>query len=49
VAWMLDNFTIAGFWPALLGAIVVSVTGWLASYFIGPRGQVEVIVVRQRR
>jgi len=49
VAWMLDNFTIAGFWPALLGAIVVSVTGWLASYFIGPRGRVEVIVVRQRR
>jgi putative membrane protein len=49
VAWMLDNFTIAGFWPALLGAIVVSVTGWLASYFIGPRGRVEVIVVQHRR
>jgi len=49
VAWMLDNFTIAGFWPALFGAIVVSVTGWLASYFIGPRGRVEVIVVRHRR
>ncbi|HJW82475.1 MAG TPA: phage holin family protein [Acidiferrobacterales bacterium] len=49
VAWMLDNFTIAGFWPAVLGAIVVSVTGWLASYFIGPRGRVEVIVVRHRR
>lgn len=49
VAWMLDNFTIAGFWPALFGAVVVSVTGWLASYFIGPRGRIEVIVVRQRR
>jgi len=49
VAWMLDNFTIAGFWPALLGAIVVSITGWLASYFIGPRGRVEVIVVRHQR
>jgi len=49
VAWMLDSFTIAGFWPALLGAVVVSVTGWLASYFIGPRGRVEVIVVRHRR
>jgi len=49
VAWMLDNFTIAGFWPALFGAIVVSVTGWLGSYFIGPRGQVEVIVVQHRR
>lgn len=49
VAWMFDNFSIAGFWPALFGSIVVSVTGWLASYFIGPRGQVEVIITRQRR
>jgi putative membrane protein len=49
VAWMLDGFTITGFWPALFGAIIVSLTGWLASYFIGPRGRVEVIVVRHRR
>lgn len=48
VAWMFDNFTIAGFWPALFGSIVVSVTGWLASYFIGPRGRVEIIVVQRR-
>jgi putative membrane protein len=49
VAWMFDDFTIAGFGSAVLGAMVVSVTGWLASYFIGPRGRVEIIVVRQRR
>jgi len=49
VAWMFDHFTIAGFWPALLGSIVVSLTGWLASYFIGPRGRIEVIVLRHRR
>ena len=49
VAWAFDDFTIAGFWPAVGGAIVVSLTGWLASYFIGPRGRVEVIVVRHRR
>jgi putative membrane protein len=49
VAWMLDNFTIAGFWPALFGSIVVSVTGWLASYFIGPRGRIEVMLVRPPR
>ena len=48
VAWMFDNFTIAGFWPALFGSIVVSITGWLASYFIGPRGRVEIIVVQRR-
>jgi putative membrane protein len=45
VAWMFDGLTIAGFWPALWGSIIVSLTGWIASYFIGPRGRVEVIYV----
>jgi len=49
VARMFDDCTIAGFGSALLGAMVVSVTSWLASYFIGPRGRVEIIVVRHRR
>lgn len=49
VAWMFDGLTIAGFWPALWGSIIVSLTGWLASYFIGPRGRVEVIYVRHPR
>lgn len=48
VAWMFDNFSIAGFGAALLGSIVVGLTAWLASYFIGPRGRFEVIVVRRR-
>ena len=46
VAWALDDFSIAGFWPAVWGGIVVGLTGWLASWFIGPRGRVEVIYVR---
>jgi putative membrane protein len=49
VAWMFDNFTIAGFGSALFGSIVISLTGWFASWFIGPRGRVEIIVVRNRR
>ena len=49
VAWAFDHFAIAGFWSAVFGAIVVSVTGWLASYFIGPRGRIEVMIVRNRR
>mgnify|MGYP001566712121 FL=1 len=47
VAWAFDDFTIAGFWPAVLGAIIVSLTGWLASWFIGPRGRVEIIYARR--
>jgi putative membrane protein len=49
VAALFDNFAIAGFWPALFGSIVVSITGWFASWFIGPHGRVEVIVVRGGR
>ena len=48
VAWAFDDFSIAGFWPALFGAIVVSVIGWVASALIGPRGRIEVFVARSR-
>jgi putative membrane protein len=43
VAWMLPKFTIAGFWPALLGALVVSLVSWVASYLIGPRGRIDIV------
>ena len=41
VAWMLDGMTVSGFWSAFFGAIVVSITGWAASSFIGDQGNVE--------
>ena len=47
VAWAFDDFSIAGFWPALFGSIIVSLTGWLASAFIGPRGRIGVFVSRR--
>ncbi|MGH0028225.1 MAG: phage holin family protein [Myxococcota bacterium] len=46
VAWLLDGFTIGSFGTALVGSIVVSLTGWVGSWFIGPRGRVEVMTVR---
>lgn len=46
VAWLLDGMTVAGFWSAFFGAIVVSITGWLASWFIGDRGTVEAMEMR---
>jgi len=48
VAAMLDEFTIAGFWPALLGSCVVSLVSWLASGWIGPSGRFEVLVIERR-
>ena len=48
VAALLDGFRLSGFGAALLGALVVSITSWLASAFIGPRGRYEVMVVHRR-
>jgi putative membrane protein len=43
VAWMLDGMTVGGFWSAFFGAIVVSIVGWLVTWFIGGHGRVEQI------
>ena len=48
VAAMLDNFVVTGFWSALFGAIIVSITSTIASWYIGPDGRIEVIVVTRR-
>lgn len=47
VAWLLDGMTVAGFWSALFGAIVVSITGWIGSAFIGGHGRVERITIER--
>jgi putative membrane protein len=43
VALMLHGFHIDGFWTALGGSLIVSLVSWMGSWFIGPRGRVEVI------
>jgi putative membrane protein len=47
VAWMLDGVTVAGFWSAFFGAIVISLTGWIANGFIGDQGRVERITIER--
>ncbi len=47
VAAMLDNFIVAGFWSAIFGSLVVSITSTIASWYIGPDGRIDVIVVKQ--
>ncbi len=41
VAWLLPGFLLSGFRAALLGSIVVSITGWIGSWLIGPKGRIE--------
>ena len=47
VASVLDNFVVAGFWSAVFGAIIVSLTSTIASWYIGPDGRYEVIVIQR--
>jgi putative membrane protein len=47
-AWLLQGFHIAGFMSALLASLVVGLTGWIGSMFIGPRGSFEVYSNRRR-
>jgi putative membrane protein len=48
VAAMLDGFHVAGFFSAVFGALIVGLTGTLASLYIGPSGRYEVMVVERR-
>jgi putative membrane protein len=48
VAALLDNFSVSGFWSAIFGSIIVSITSTVASWYIGPDGRYEVFVIRKR-
>ena len=43
VALMLKGFHIDGFWTAVGASLIVSVVSWIGSWFIGPKGRVEII------
>lgn len=46
VAAFISHFHVAGFWPAVFGSIIVSITSTIASWYIGPNGKIEVVVRR---
>jgi putative membrane protein len=48
VAAMLDSFVVAGFWSAIFGALIVSITSTVASWYIGPDGRYEIFVITRR-
>jgi putative membrane protein len=47
VAWLLDGFAVSGFFAALFGWLIVTLVSGFASWFIGPRGRYEVIVIER--
>ncbi len=41
VAWLMPSFSLSGLGAAILGSIVVGLTSWLASAFVGGSGRIE--------
>ena len=42
VSYLVEGFVVAGFWPALGGSLVVSITNFLLSAFLGPKSRQKV-------
>ena len=48
VAVFFDQFAVRGFWAAIFGALIVSLTSTIASWYVGPDGRYEILVIRRR-
>src|SRR5207302_7760716 len=46
---LVSGFEVHGFWPAFLGALVISVVSWVLNAFVSDRGRVVVITRVSRR
>lgn len=48
VSGVIGGFFVTGFWPALLGSIIISLVSWALTALISDKGKVEVITLKQR-
>jgi len=47
VSYFLKGFVVDGLWPAILTSVVVSLTSWVMSGWVGPpHGRIDVVTVR---
>ncbi len=46
VAWMLPGMHVAGFMAAFWTSVIVSLVSMIGSWFVGPKGRIQVIVRR---
>ena len=47
VASFFESFTISGLFSAILGSVIVSLVSWFASWCIGPKGRIDIMIVRR--
>ena len=48
VAFLVKGFTVEGFWASVFGALLISVVSSLLNLFVSERGQMEIVVHRQK-
>ncbi|MBI4499813.1 MAG: phage holin family protein [Gemmatimonadetes bacterium] len=46
VAWFMPSFHVSGLGSAILASIIVGLTGWAASSYVGDKGGIEVWTMR---
>ncbi len=46
VAWMLPGMHVSGFGAAFWASLIVSLVSMIGSWFVGPKGRIQVIVKR---
>ena len=45
---VIDGFDVQGFWPAVFGALIISLVSWVLNIFISERGTVDIIDLHHR-
>jgi putative membrane protein len=48
VSGVIAGFEVHGFWPAVLGSVVISIVSWVLSSFVNERGRIEYIDLKKR-
>lgn len=48
VSGVIGGFAVNGFWPALLGSLIISLVSWALTALVSDKGKVEVITLKQR-
>ncbi len=48
VSGVIGGFTVHGFWPAVFGSLIISLTSWLLTSLVSDQGRMEVISLRRR-
>lgn len=48
VSGMIGGFAVTGFWPALIGSVIISLVSWALTALVSDKGKVEVISLKRR-